>query len=128
MQLTFFNMKPPYNSSLLNTLTNGINVIVIQELGAHTFKAWSTKREVIATDVQGIYILESIDKNNESHYLIISALDLLTEKKYDNYEQAYLITPLVEVDSKDVKVIDEYIVEVNDDAVGDYLNDFIKVK
>lgn len=127
MKMILFHVQPPYKSNLVNTLTRGANVLGIKERGKNSLKFWVTPRRVTDTDVQGVYILKSIDEDNNPHYMLITAMKLL-EKKYENYDEALLITPLETIDPKYVKGLDEENVDVDDAVMNQYKDVFIKVQ
>ena len=127
MKMILFHVQPPYKSNLVNTLKRGTNVLGIKEKGKNSLKFWVTPRRVTDTDVQGVYILKSIDEDNNPHYMLITAMKLL-EKKYENYDEALLITPLETIDPKYVKGLDEENVDVDDAVMNQYKDVFIKVQ
>jgi hypothetical protein len=108
-------------------LTSGTNVLGIKEKGKNTLKFWVTSRSVTDTDVQGVYVLKSIDEDNNPHYMLITAMKLL-EKKYKDYDEALHITPLETIDSKYVRGLDEENVDVDDIVMNQYKDVFIKVQ
>jgi hypothetical protein len=108
-------------------LTSYNNVIGIQEKGKYTFKFWTTSRTVTDTDVQGVYVLKSIDKDNNPHYMLLTAMKLI-EKEYENYDEALLITPLETIDPKYVKGSDEENADVDGIVMEKYKDVFIKVQ
>ena len=127
MKLTLFHIQPPYESKLVSMLTSGTNVIGIQERRKYTLKFWTTSRTVTDTDVQGVYVLKSIDKDNNPHHMLITAMKLI-EKKYEDYDEALLITPLEEIEARYVTTLDEESVDINDKVMDEYKDDFIKVQ
>jgi len=127
MKMILFHLQPPYESKLVSILINGSNVLGIKEKGKNTLKFWVTSRTLTDTDVQGVYVLKSIDKDNNPHYMLITAMKLL-EKKYENYDEALLITPLETIDPKYVKGLDEENVDVDDAVMNQYKDVFIKVQ
>ena len=127
MKMILFHVQPPYESKLVKILIRGANVLGIKEKGKNSLKFWVTPRTVTDTDVQGVYILKSIDKDNNPHYILITAMKLL-EKKYEDYDEALLITPLETIDSKYVRGLDEENVDVDDAVMNQYKNVFIKVQ
>lgn len=127
MKMILFHVQPPYESKLVSMLTIGTNVLGIKERGKNTLKFWVISRTVTDTDVQGVYVLKSIDEDNNPHYMLITTMKLL-EKKYKDYDEALLITPFETIDSKYVTGLDEENVDV-DDMVMDKCKDmFIKVQ
>ena len=127
MNMILFHVEPPYESKLVSILTSGTNVLGINEKGKNTLKFWATSRTVTDTDVQGVYVLKSIDKDNNPHYMLITAMKLI-EKKYEDYDEAILITPLEEIDSKYVIGLDEENVDVAGIVMDKYKDMFIKVQ
>ena len=127
MKMILFHVQPPYESKLVNILTRGTHVLGIKEKGKNSLKFWVTPRTVSDTDVQGVYVLKSIDEDNNPHYMLITAMKLI-EKKYEDYDEALLITPLEEIDSKYVIGLDEENVDVDDIVMNQYKDVFIKVQ
>lgn len=127
MKMILFHVQPPYKSNLVNTLTKGTNVLGIKERGKNSLKFWVTPRRVTDSDVQGVYILKSIDEDNSPHYMLITAMKLI-EKEYEVYDEALLITPLEVIDSKYVIGLDEEYVDVDDIVMNQYKDVFIKVQ
>ncbi len=127
MKMILFHVQPPYKSKLVSMLTSGTNVLGIKEKGKNTLKFWVTSRTVTDTDVQGVYVLKSIDEDNNPHYMLMTAMKLL-EKKYKDYDEALLITPLEKIDSKYVRGLDEENVDVDDIVMNQYKDVFIKVQ
>ena len=111
---------PLYDDKVIQRLLTDGSVLGYQENRGDTMKFFSTDRTLKDTDVSGVYALKLEDRDKKFHYLVISVLDLTEYEEYKGCAQAYLFTFVTEIKVKDVRVIDEYYVDIQETAIGSF--------